>query len=118
MKKKGLVMVLVVLLVAVSMVAEAGSTLEAWRLAGERNGYEAGYADAYYGYSPADLRRFAPEYRDGYLNGYRRGCEDRVYASSYRRDNERGRGYGQSSSFHWGFSIRGRNGSIRVGGRN
>ena len=118
---------LVVILVAV--VAEAGDqyyspTLDAWRLAGQRNGYDHGYRDGYYGYPLAHLGGYAPEYRDGYSLGYRDGAYHRGRGECGGCGG--GYGYGQGSypapqpvpQIYWGISIRGKHGGIRIGGQN
>lgn len=131
MEKKGLMLVVLAVVLVVSAVAEAGDrysnsyspTLDAWRMAGERNGYEAGYADAYSGYRAADLRRFAPEYCEGYSLGYRDGTYHRGCGGcgdyGYRQGSYPAPQYPQPApQIYWGVTIRGKHGSVRIGGRN
>jgi len=98
---KGLMLVVLVAALLISVAAEAQEwgrypTQDAWRMAGERNGYDHGYRDGYYGYPLAHLERYAPEYRDGYRLGYRDGVSDGAYRHERGGHGNGGYGYPQS----------------------
>jgi hypothetical protein len=85
MEKKGLILVVVMLAMALTQVAAA-----------QTSQYDIGFEHGYYagrnGYQPLSNISYSAAYREGYDDGYRRGVAE--HAPGYGRyDNYQGNGY-------------------------
>jgi len=120
MEKKGKKRLLTVLAVAIlatmvmTVAAEAQEwgrcpTLDAWRMAGQRNGYDAGYADGYAGY-PAYPRYNSPEYREGYHSGNQEGHHRRYAHGGHSNYGS----YGSHPFFYFTYRNRSKGWSISI----